>query len=432
MHNKIDLGIKFRDRISSTYKLTASHAITGSHNVSMIDHRADEIKKYPVIFWHRLLKTIYDEPIEIECEVHSRTHEGMSVYHDLSFRKTKEKDGWELISPEEASIADLDKSKIISIIPMTWKYIVKLPSGGFMELGSLDKNTSFYIFHFIPSDDQRAISSREAEKFIDDLLQEANRVAKDLFNPQKDFDKRIGVKTYSLWNLYLTNYLSANTMHEIATSQETELHVDFSRTNDSMPESEWRETAKLLSQNMMVRGMFYCSCITYYFMALEGFVNLLYHVFLKKRFRDDDFRIDQRLDLEQKIRFMPSLCQGFNERIDLPSGIFSNFKLLKNYRNSLFHSKIEDSLKSLDFREGGFHYSVDLGLYKDQIFPSFKADLTIEHVDDFKRKVDEIVSSILELMDENTRRITDIYILPEPLIPIEIKDTGETVIFEFK
>ena len=102
--------------------------------------------------------------------------------------------------------------------------------------------------------------------------------------------------------------------------------------------------------------------------------------------------------------------------------------MLKNYRNSLFHSKVEDSLKSLCFVEDGFLYNYDMDAYKDRFLPSHKIKLTIKDVVEVKSMVDEIVNSILESMNQDTRMVTETYILREPHIPFIVLETGELVV----
>ena len=163
-------------------------------------------------------------------------------------------------------------------------------------------------------------------------------------------------------------------------------------------------------------------------MVLEGFIKLVFHAFLKKRFRDKEFRADQRFDLEQKLRLMSVLCEGFNENRDLPTAVLSGFKKLKNYRNSLFHSKVEDSLKGLCFVEGGFVYTYDMDEYKDHFLPAHKIKLTVSDAIEVNKLVDDIVNYILESMNQATRNTTETYILKEPQIPITILETGELAV----
>jgi hypothetical protein len=168
-------------------------------------------------------------------------------------------------------------------------------------------------------------------------------------------------------------------------------------------------------------------------MALEGFVNIVFHAFLKKNLRDRknsrdrSLDLDRRLDLEQKLRLMTSLCHGFNEDARLSPTVYDMFTKLKNYRNSLFHSKIEDSLRTLYFIENGFtyHYIIDKDDHKERFLPSDKGRLTVDDVIEAKTVVDEIVNGILDSMKQDTRMLAEKYILKETIIPFCLRETED-------
>lgn len=113
--------------------------------------------------------------------------------------------------------------------PINWKYLVGLPAGGIVELATRDKNTIFYIAQLILPERDAKIDGREAETFINHLLEEANRLKEQLFNPTKDFERQEGIRLYLLFNVYLSNYLSAKTMLGRAEALETELRQEFLR-----------------------------------------------------------------------------------------------------------------------------------------------------------------------------------------------------------
>jgi len=425
----IDLGTKFRDRIATQYPAIDKTDIPDNYGVNAIDYRKDEIEKYHVIFWHRLLRSLYQEPLEIEYEFLNNSSGRRADIQKASFRKTQEKDNGEAIGIDKALALEIETGKI-KPFPVSWKYLVWLPSGGIVEFGTRDQNTIFYIAQIILSKSGEKNSSEEVKKLIDLILEEANRLSGQLFNPTKDFEKQEGIRTYLLFNVYLSNYRSAKTMFDIAESQEAALAREFLRYDARTSDLYDKEKRKYIDQHILICGMFYCSAITYFFMALEGFVNLVFHAFLKNNFRDEELRTNQRLDLEQKLRFMPSLCNGFNENSESPSPNISGFKKLKKYRNSLFHSNIEDSLKSLCFVEDGFVYTYDMDRYKDRFLPAHKINLTIKDVIEVKSIVDEIVNSILESMNQATRKVTEAYILEKPCIPFQVLATGDLVVGE--
>jgi len=415
-----DLGTKFRDNIITRYPQMEETDIPNNYDTIQIDYRRDDINKYHLIFWHRLLKRIYQGPSEIECEF-------QRYGETFPFRKTQETHKWAVVGIDESLSARIEAGEIAPS-QVNWKYLIKLPSGGIVELGTRDRNNDFYISKVIQPEKSEKEDNEEAKKFIDLMLKEANRLSSQLFHPGKEFEKREGLKLYLLFNVYLSNYLSGQTILSIAESQESALLQEAlkydARTSDYLD----KKKKKHMDQSLLILGTYYCSAITYFFMALEGFVNLLFHAFLKNTFRNKGFNIEKRLDIEQKLRFMSSLCNGFKGNSFLSSEILSNFKTLMKYRNSLFHSKVEDSLKSLVFVEDGFLYNYDLDKYKDRSSSSLKIKMTVNDVIEVKNIVDEIVDSILNLMNQDTRIQTEKYILKEAAIPFFVTETGAPIL----
>lgn len=420
MKEPIDLEPKFRHRIITQYPPIEESDIPHNYDVISVDYRNDDMHKYHVIFWHRLLKHIYQGPSEIEIEFQ---YGGETV----SLRKTQELHKWTVMEIDESLAARIEAGEI-KTSPVNWKYLIKLPSGGIVELGTRDRNTVFYISKLVRPEKSEKEDSEQARKFIDLMLEEANRLSSQLFNPIKNFEKREGLKLYLLFNVYLSNYVSGETILSIAESQEAILQAEALKYDARTSEYADEKKRKHINQSMLTCGTYYCSAITYFFMALEGFVNLVFHVFLKNSFRDKDFNIEERFDLEQKLRFMTSICNGFEENSALSSTILSKFKTLKKYRNSLFHSKVEESLKSLVFVEDGFVYNCNLDEYKDRFFSPLKSKMTVNDVVEVKSIVNEIVDSILRLMNQDTKTQTEDYILKDHAIPVIVTETGDLIL----
>lgn len=416
MSNVVDSGRIMRQKDFAQYPEIDEIDIPEQYTVNPIDYRRDEVEKFHVLFWKRLLKNIYEEPSIIECDLYKDDNKNIAKVQTGYFRKIQgENNYW-----RDSLAMQINTGEIIPF-PLSWIYLIRLPSGGVVELRSMEFNSIFRISQVILF--KRSINhvSEETKKFIDCLLKEANRVGKNLFDPKKEFEKQKRVKTYQLANVYLSNYLSANVMLGLADSQEANLIEKYEKNDhDESNDDRWHL--------LLTKGMFYCSSIIYFFMALEGFVNLVFHSFLKKECSDKDFNLDQRLDIEQKIRFMPFICRGFRENCEISSEIFSEFKILKDYRNSLFHSKIEDSLKCLNFFEDGFLYNYEMAKNKESFLLTHKFKLTINDVIEYKNKVDTIVNCILQAMNQSTREKTEIYILNEPNISFAISEKGEAEI----
>lgn len=418
----IDLGTKIRDGILTRYPALDKSDIPDSRNVTQIDHKGDDIEHFEVIFWHRLLKRIYQDPLEIECVLHRRSDKDKvnTGIETAIFRKTQQRNRWELRGRDEAFASKIERGQI-KPLPVNWKYLIRLPSGGIVELGTKDRNTVFYIAHVIRSESTQQKDGDETRAFINRLLAEANRLRHELFSPKREFEKRQGLKLYFLFNVYRANYLSALTMLRLAKSKEAKLRQAGLRYDARTTDLKDDKKREYIEKALLKSGMFYCSTITYLFMALEGFVNLIFHVFLKDQFRHEAISIEERTDLRQKLTLMPALCKGFKENTAVSATILSDFKKLQDYRNSLFHSKVKDSLKNLCYVEDGFIYTYEI---KDTFVPSLKLKLSIDDVKNFQSSVDKTIADVLRSMDRETRMQTKNHIMKDAYLRISVSETG--------
>jgi hypothetical protein len=167
-------------------------------------------------------------------------------------------------------------------------------------------------------------------------------------------------------------------------------------------------------------------------MSLEGFINVIFHSFLRKSVKEGPlnekgrFQLEKKIsDVELKLRLLPVLCDGFGgEHLNASSEVFAKFHQLTEYRNSIFHSNVENSLRSLVFVEDGFMYQCHLSEYIKQFLPSFKLKLTSADVLKVQSIVDEVINSVLQSMTESTRALATKYILKSAYIPYYITADG--------
>ena len=135
--------------------------------------------------------------------------------------------------------------------------------------------------------------------------------------------------------------------------------------------------------------------------------------------------IEKRFDIEQKLKLMPALCRGFKpEYLETPLAVFDSFLKLKDHRNIFFHAKIEESLRNLGFVEDGFLYGCDVSKYQESFIPMQKNMLTAASVLEVKSIVDKIIQLILDTMLEDTRLLTEEFIMKAPYIPFFILNDG--------
>lgn len=421
MANIIDLMSRAKDRIYNQFPPLSSGEMPLIYEITLIEYKNESIAEYDVVFWHRLLKTIYQEPLEIECELSVKNASNNSPEIAI-FRRLEEKSKWNIFNATQDTLLKIQSGEITPN-PVNWKYFFRLPSGGIIEIGTKDQHTLLYIAHVVSG--QVSNEDREqAENFISLLLDAAKKERNQLFDPLNEFKKSEGLKFYYLFNVYRANYISAELMLEMSMTQEKNLLAESFRY-DARTDLYDEEKRSHMERYMLACGMYYSSAITYFFMALEGFINIVFHSFLKKDMRDSDLNIEKRFDIEQKLKLMPSLCHGFrSEYLDSPLDVYKRFRQLTDYRNSIFHSKVEEALKTLAFIEDGFLYGCDVSKYKVQFLPIQKNMLNVDSVIEVRTIVDDIVQLILKAMTEDTRLLTDKYILKSTDIPFFILKDG--------
>lgn len=418
----INIKTKARDRIYNQFPPLEENEVPQIYEIRPIEYEKERIEEFDVIFWHLLLKSIYQDPIEIECELHIK-HKANEIPDTAILRKLEEKSTWEILETTEENVLKIQSGEITPFFS-NWKYFIKLPSRRIVLIGTKDRHTSLYIAFASDGSQLKKEDEEEAKKFISLLLDEANKSRNQLFDPIRKFQEAEGLKSYILFNVYLANYVSAKFMLSTAASQEKTLRDEFFR-HDARRLDLNQDEKKHIDQFMPACGMYFSSAITYFYMALEGFINILFHSFLKKNLRDGHLNIEKRFDIEQKLKLLPVLCDGFlQEHISATSDIYSKFRKLTDYRNSIFHSRIEESLKSLIFVEDGFLYQCQLGKYNKQFLPSLKIMLTADDVLEVQRIVDEIVDMILNSMTEDAKFLVNKYIRNSTIIPFYISDDG--------
>ena len=137
------------------------------------------------------------------------------------------------------------------------------------------------------------------------------------------------------------------------------------------------------------------------FSAFEGFLNLVYDVYLKPELRGD--RIADRISREQidvKLRLAPIYCDCFlGKPIDHTTDAFRNFLRVVAKRNDFIHANITKSMKTsvINYEETEFYVPAD----GSEVRMSTR---DIDDVKDMTRTIDEIIEQVLAAMAPRYRR----------------------------
>lgn len=167
-----------------------------------------------------------------------------------------------------------------------------------------------------------------AEKILNELVQQATRAA---LKHRKAISELLqsppGHILENPFSLYLQ---TAVDLLELARKSKT-------------PFGEGNQFSDWMAQYSLCRAAFF-----QFIACMEGFLNLVYEVFLKPELRDE--RIMERLAREQidiKLRLAPIYCTCFTAKpIDHTTDAFRDFLRLVNARNDFIHANITKAMKT--------------------------------------------------------------------------------------
>ncbi len=425
--------------ISDLYPLVQSDKIPYPYVSEGISYKAKEINEYNIGLWHRFLAKFYGQPTEINallCKAkdHKWILDENSEFHtvcEATFRysdDSRSKIIFLNVSSENEKKFD---DGLLTIEPsfLNWKYFFELPSKNIITIGTKNIHKEIYISLVNPDKSNKEEIKKETKEFISILLEDIKKHSDNLFNPKKRFHEK-NVFAYILMNVYLSNYLSAEHIIKISDREEENLAKNVFEFSDKTLFMD-KNAASQTGSSMLICGIFYSSAILYLFMALEGFVNIIFHRFVKQNINDLD--MERGLNIEQKIRLMPYLCDGFNHDFnEVSSETYKNFIQFKNYRIKLFHSKVDDSLFSLMDFYGLFHYNYRMDEYKNDFLPYNKSRLTKSNVIQVKEIVDKMIENIINAMDQTAQKYVKEHILNNFIIPFMNSSVGQDPLLQPK
>ena len=290
--------------ISDLYPLVQSDIVPKVYEPQMVSYKAKEINEYNIGLWHRFLVKFYGQATEIDALLYkAKDHKpildknsNLQTVCEVTFRYIDDSKIIFLnVSSENAKKFD---DGLLTIQPnfLDWRYFFELPSKNIITIGSQNIHTEIYISLVNPDKSNKEEIKKETKKFISTLLEDIKKHSDNLFNPKKRFREK-NVFTYTLWNVYLSNYLSAKHIIQISDREEENLAKKVLEFSDKTLFLD-KNAAAQTGSTMLVCGLFYSSAISYLFMALEGFINIIFHRFVKQNINDLD--MEKGLNIEQK------------------------------------------------------------------------------------------------------------------------------------
>lgn len=231
----------------------------------------------------------------------------------------------------------------------------------------------------------------EAEKCEALAIQIDQLISKQAATKQRKLkEKRKSYKKRLLENPFYAYYDTAMSHRELI--------IKFQNLRSSQPQF-YLNLGLFERENELCRSAFIL-----FLSAFEGFINILYEIYLKPELREK--RITERLArelIDVKIRMIPVYCNGFKEKtINQEDDRFRNYLRLVNLRNDYIHANLIRSLESYVIEEDDMTFVIDNDDTSE--IPTNISLLRPEHVELCKKYIDEIIELIFESMNQKAKR----------------------------
>ncbi|HMQ52374.1 MAG TPA: hypothetical protein PKD98_09795 [Anaerolineae bacterium] len=160
-----------------------------------------------------------------------------------------------------------------------------------------------------------------------------------------------------------------------------------------------------------------------YLSSVEGFVNLIYELYLRKELRER--RIYDRISREQidlKLRLAPVYCECFKEDVLKPdTEAFKEFHSLANLRNDFVHANLTKPMMNPVIYEDDYEFIIDSDSNTSIAIPSNFREFESNHVQRAKEITQNLIDYVISSMAPRYRREFE-YVMDQELIKVEYED----------
>ncbi len=255
-------------------------------------------------------------------------------------------------------------------------------------------SSSIAIYHQA-SDEEK---SQKLAESINDLLTKASQQKKSKIKSViKDAKRKI------LENPFVTYYSTAVNLLELSATIDELVKEKSSSVNEEFTKGlsfSFSDGLDLCDK----KSDLYRSAFLMFLSSFEGFLNIMYELYLKTELRAD--RLYERIAREQidvKLRIAPIYCDGFRTKtVNHEDDRFKNYLRLVNLRNDYVHANLIKSLERYIVEEDNHTFILENEDNSD--IPSNINELELKHVELAKKYIDDIVELVFECMETKTRR----------------------------
>ncbi len=303
-----------------------------------------------------------------------------------------------------------DKKENGSIVkhlwPFEWGYLIQISPECYVDIFRRfrDSTTQFKIFLKL---------EEKPEKLPATILKSINDFKKTLFNLVVIIDREysineeiketkkgvLGKELRTLVNLYYHNLRSAKEMLEIASDLVPGLKRQQEELNN---EGDFGGALEVFRKTKI----FYISSIMYSITGLESFINILYKLLLKEKYKSKVYaRAVWNSSTDLRILHLPVYCSGFtNSDISPSDSAYKKWEKIRPFRNDLVHGNISDVHEGKTVFEDALSFE-----YRPLFHKHFRDNLEF-HTDilsinksdaeSVMKYVEEIVADIISKLDD--------------------------------
>ena len=298
---------------------------------------------------------------------------------------------------------DLSKPTLYTGAGIDWGYTLKLLDDLYVEVRSFRANTlfrlRFWMKHIPKGIVEREPYSHKMAGFFTDFI---DCIEKNLhlFDEAQEIKERTKTSA-AISNIFAEKYRAAEQLFAIAQDQ------------DILPKI--KDIAYGEEVKISTGGSIYLSSAIVFVIALESFINTIYHLLLKEGFQAEAYeRITIRADLDVRLITAHVFCDGFTKQIVTPhTDLWKRLLKLRRFRNDIVHGNVTSDHYFYSIQEdtNTFFYSgvTDFRGRKSEDkakrnYPTTMARINKKTVSEIKETVDQIVQSIVDSADDETRK----------------------------
>lgn len=223
------------------------------------------------------------------------------------------------------------------------------------------------------------------EDFLNLLENQANKYTSDVKNRLKNPDGLV------IENPFMTYRETADSIYELI----LDLKDPKTGNDGNLDFSGWMKHYDLCR-----------SAFIMYLSSVEGFINLIYELYLRKELREK--RIYDRVCREQidlKLRLAPIYCECFKPGVlDPDSDAFKKYHSLANLRNDFVHANLTKPMMNPVVYEDDIEFVIDVKSNTSVGIPSNFREIKTEHIEIAKEITSDLIEYIIESMELRFRR----------------------------